>query len=414
MKRPSRTRRLGIESLETRRLLAGDLSTNLAEPMDANGDLVVDSLDLVKVLSALLLSAEGQEVSGMVDVDDDGFLTPADLLPPFQHLLSDQVSPEVQGQYIPPIPAEIAAMAGVPQGNATLVGRIYDASGVADVELQLNGVPMQDVALEEGGAFVIETFPNADPNALSLVVTDVRGNTTTVSAADLTFPEPEAEPEPVAGAEAEAPANWGVTLQNGQLELVGTKYNDYASVWQWNDQLWVYASFFGTFPEQPIQYIHQVPLPGFRWYDVADVDQISFFGFGGSDVFLAETWIPTEQFGGDGNDYLLGGHAADQIFGDAGNDFLKGRGGNDFIHTGSGYDVAKGGDGNDELTSGNGQTVKVLYGGLGNDILRGRGAFNYFYDREGANLFDGLPSTVDYAFGNLDSVYIDIDFIFLN
>ena len=103
------------------------------------------------------------------------------------------------------------------------------------------------------------------------------------------------------------------------------------------------------------------------------------------------------------------------ILGQAGHDFILGRGGGDTINTGSGSDIARGGLGNDEVIGLNGaNSVNYLYGDEGDDVLRGRANLNIFVDEIGSNLFDGSPSTVDYAYGNLSSTYVDIDFIFLN
>jgi Ca2+-binding RTX toxin-like protein len=82
--------------------------------------------------------------------------------------------------------------------------------------------------------------------------------------------------------------------------------------------------------------------------------------------------------GGDGNDILNGGTENDNLFGNGGDDALSGAAGNDSLHGGGGRDYLSGNDGHDTLAGddgddralgGNGQDN--LMGGNGNDVLSG-------------------------------------------
>lgn len=83
------SRKLFLETLEERRLLAADCPRhNLAMPADVNGDGTVAPLDALLVISHLNLGGqneacaaamEGESVS-LVDVNDDGWLSPLDAL----------------------------------------------------------------------------------------------------------------------------------------------------------------------------------------------------------------------------------------------------------------------------------------------------------------------------------------------
>src|SRR4051794_25943426 len=53
---------------------------------------------------------------------------------------------------------------------------------------------------------------------------------------------------------------------------------------------------------------------------------IKFFGYGGNDSFGTNLARPVRAYGGDGNDTLNGGPAADQLYGHAGEDVLNGNG----------------------------------------------------------------------------------------
>ncbi|MFO0937166.1 MAG: PKD domain-containing protein [Gemmataceae bacterium] len=79
--------------------------------------------------------------------------------------------------------------------------------------------------------------------------------------------------------------------------------------------------------------------------------------------------LPTEQYGGDGNDELSGGDGNDLLDGGAGNDELKADEGNDTLLGGDGDDRLWAGRGNDLLDGGAGNDK--LVGRSGNDILRG-------------------------------------------
>ena len=79
--------------------------------------------------------------------------------------------------------------------------------------------------------------------------------------------------------------------------------------------------------------------------------------------------IGTRQFGGNGNNTLIGNAGPDILDGGNGNDQLTGRAGNDTLLGGNGNDRLEGGNGNDRLTGGAGKDT--LLGGNGNDLLVG-------------------------------------------
>src|SRR4051794_2204848 len=103
-----------------------------------------------------------------------------------------------------------------------------------------------------------------------------------------------------------------------------------------------------------------VVVPGAQYTCPGVARVIVFAGAGADTVTGGALTIPAAISGGDGNDSLAGGAAADAVNGDAGNDGVGGGGGNDMLDGGAGddnlngaagTDTVKGGDGDDALTS---------------------------------------------------------------
>jgi Ca2+-binding RTX toxin-like protein len=120
--------------------------------------------------------------------------------------------------------------------------------------------------------------------------------------------------------------------------------------------------------------------------------RIELHGLGGADTLAGRGGQGTggvfggqlELVGGDGNDVLRGGLAADDVQGGAGNDLLEGREGNDVLSGGAGDDTLAGNDGDDELT-----------GGAGADSFIGSGGNDTFFatDGEADTQMNGGPGT---------------------
>jgi hypothetical protein len=112
--------------------------------------------------------------------------------------------------------------------------------------------------------------------------------------------------------------------------------------------------------------------------------------------------------GGDGNDRIFGGAGADTILGGDGNDIINGGDGNDRIDCGAGNDAANGGAGNDYLNSGAGNDSLSgadgsdrIVTGLGKQVLRGGGgddSFSVSSDTDPRSSVDGGAGTDDLVF----------------
>ncbi|MEL7497998.1 MAG: hypothetical protein AAFN77_10335 [Planctomycetota bacterium] len=127
----------------------------------------------------------------------------------------------------------------------------------------------------------------------------------------------------------------------------------------------------------------------------ADVTQITFIGFAGNDRFTNNTSKPSFQYGGDGNDILTGGSAADVINGGRGNDQISGRGaadrlvgnlGNDIVNGDDGSDSIFGTAGNNTLNGGNGQDI--IYGGDEADTINGGTGMDQIFGLAGDDIID--------------------------
>jgi Ca2+-binding RTX toxin-like protein len=98
----------------------------------------------------------------------------------------------------------------------------------------------------------------------------------------------------------------------------------------------------------------------------------------GDNLFLNQTSLPSEAFGGLGMDVFTGGSGNDELYGGGGNDQLKGMGGNDRLDGSTGNNFLEGGDGND-----------VLLGGIGNDNIMGDAGNDTIYGRAGNDTLQG-------------------------
>ena len=85
-------------------------------------------------------------------------------------------------------------------------------------------------------------------------------------------------------------------------------------------------------------------------FDKAAVRRVLVEASGGNDLVKVDAFgIPASIAGGDGNDALTGGAAADSIAGGNGNDVIKGLGGDDYLVGGAGDDTIDGGFGADQM-----------------------------------------------------------------
>ena len=87
----SKHRKLGLQSLENRNLLAGDVGVEIFAS-DVNGDGEVTPVDAVQVINALYSQNKGGVVEDLasVDVNKDGALSPRDALVVINQLNSDR------------------------------------------------------------------------------------------------------------------------------------------------------------------------------------------------------------------------------------------------------------------------------------------------------------------------------------
>ncbi|MEX2170303.1 MAG: choice-of-anchor Q domain-containing protein [Pirellulales bacterium] len=128
---------------------------------------------------------------------------------------------------------------------------------------------------------------------------------------------------------------WIRELPDGSVEIYGTDASDTITV----SSTEVTHSAFG---EMEI--------------DLTGALEVRVYGEDGDDVLAVDAAFAeiARLFGGDGNDTLIGGAAADFLFGELGDDKLYGGGGNDTLDGGDGNDFLQGDLGNDDYTGGNG------------------------------------------------------------
>jgi Ca2+-binding RTX toxin-like protein len=107
-------------------------------------------------------------------------------------------------------------------------------------------------------------------------------------------------------------------------------------------------------------------------------------------------------YGGDGNDYILGEGDGDVIYGEAGNETIYGGDGNDIIYGGNDTDYIDGQNGNDYLFGEYG--ADAIRGGAGNDYILGGVGADYLYGDSGYDYLDGgYDGSVDYLSGGSEA-----------
>jgi Ca2+-binding RTX toxin-like protein len=148
---------------------------------------------------------------------------------------------------------------------------------------------------------------------------------------------------------------------------------------------------------------------------VANTSLIRAFGQNGNDsISLDEVngTLPTANFfGGNGNDMLVGGSAADLLFGQVGNDTLLGKGGNDLLFGGTENDTLTGGDaddqsfgegGDDRMIWNPGDDTDLNEGGAGTDTVEVNGG-------NGSETFAATANGTRVRFDRLDPAPFSID-----
>jgi Ca2+-binding RTX toxin-like protein len=169
----------------------------------------------------------------------------------------------------------------------------------------------------------------------------------------------------------------GIYYNDNLLIISGSQYYDLAIV-----------RFTSAGLEATLENTHDLSTVQ-KVYPKWAVHKIRFFGNDGDDVFLNETNIESEAYGGLGSDTLVGGSGRDTFYGDFnpslsaslpgyGNDNLYGRGGDDTLEGGPGNDHILGAEGNDTLKGDDGEdelyggdAVDTILGGYGNDLVSG-------------------------------------------
>ncbi|GAB5404998.1 MAG: hypothetical protein Aurels2KO_32290 [Aureliella sp.] len=220
------------------------------------------------------------------------------------------------------------------------------------------------------------SFPTDGSTTITVTATDADGASVSQTF-EVTVNDVAGEPTP------------GVTVVDGKLTIIGTDGDDYIKV----------KKFWGS-------YYVLTNIEGHRYtrMNASDVDTICIDGADGHDSIVMGLFVrvPTELYGGSGNDYIHGGLGADLIdggdgddclHGSFGNDTILGGDGNDWIDGGFGHDTVFGGIGNDRIGGGSGNDIllgqagdDVILGGSGEDILIGGTGADRLYGQSHGDL----------------------------
>ncbi|WP_272942224.1 S8 family serine peptidase [Candidatus Regiella insecticola] len=143
------------------------------------------------------------------------------------------------------------------------------------------------------------------------------------------------------------------------------------------------------------------------YLDVFKAEVEMAIGGRGDDFFIANGNSTVYLQGGEGNDVLMGGTAADvlagesgddNLFAGAGNDVLRGHKGNDRLYGGLDDDLLEGGSGSD-----------TLYGGDGDDILKGGAGDDFLDGGEGHDVVEFSGDLADYTFTKIRDGFLVSD-----
>ncbi|HEX6200023.1 MAG TPA: PKD domain-containing protein [Thermoanaerobaculia bacterium] len=162
----------------------------------------------------------------------------------------------------------------------------------------------------------------------------------------------------------------GAGLVGGELQVVGTGFEDTVNIQTKKNGIEVHAGFLGA--------------PGKATFPAAAVTSLRVAVCGGDDEVHVnrDVAVPAVLEGGAGNDHLRAGSGAT---------VLEGGEGDDVLHAGPAGDVLLGGDGADQLFGRGGDDL--LDGGLGDDELHGNHGDDGLDGGPGLDLCQGEPGT---------------------
>ena len=200
-----------------------------------------------------------------------------------------------------------------------------------------------------------------------------------------------------------SPASASASVTDNALTIRGTTGNDTISI------------AFGANAADPVRV--DFGNGSFQSFDRSTFNAVAVFLGSGDDQFRTVSGgTPTSDaaltvFGGNGNDFLLGGAGNDTLFGGNGQDELRGGGGTDALFGGNGSDLADGGVGTDTEILGNGADEALWVPGEGNDaIAGGNGDDTLTFDGSSGDELMSLSANGDNAvfLRNLGSIRMDL------
>jgi len=100
----------------------------------------------------------------------------------------------------------------------------------------------------------------------------------------------------------------------GMLRIIGDEQHNYVDVFEEVGQLVVYTHRNRLDPASE--------GPQIKAFDLSKAKSIYFDGMAGDDYLLARVALPTVAFGGEGDDYLLGGKGRNQLYGESGSNSI--------------------------------------------------------------------------------------------
>ena len=172
----SQNRRALFEHLEGRDLLASDFQ-NPFVPLDVSGDGVVSPLDVLQIINELNTNGpgplpQGGNVEGFFDTNGDCNISAIDALQVVNALNDDRTGPQAVAMLQNDTGPGGTTNADLITSDPAIVGMVTDLTGVASLQIEIDGGPRIAIAVNQDGSFSFTPDLEDGPHTIRLIGVD--------------------------------------------------------------------------------------------------------------------------------------------------------------------------------------------------------------------------------------------------